>query len=116
MPAADLSFTNPSIRDYFNSKSDSPPVSELLYLHAHPLVQPNFLGEIESLINTTAEVMESKSMMGKPVERLTVLTTKLGRRLPVITKENAPEILDIIRDIYRLCCKLTGIRELRATS
>ena len=52
-------------------------------------------------------------MTGKPVDRLVTLTSKLGRRLPYITNENAPEILDILRDIYRLCCKLTGIRELR---
>lgn len=91
-------------------------MSELLYLHTHPLVQPNFLGQVESLINQAADVMEQKSMTGKPVERLTILTTKLGRKLPDVTKENAPEILDIVRDIYKLCCKLTGIRELRAGS
>lgn len=116
MPSIDLSFANPDIRGYFNSKTEVPPVSELLYLHTHPLVQPNFLGQIESLINTTAELMEQKAITGKPVERLVALTTKLGRRLPVVTNENAPEILDIIRDIYRLCCKLTGIRELRVLS
>lgn len=116
MPSVDLSFANPGISEYFNAKSDKAPVSELLYLHSHPLVQPNFLGQIESLVNTTADVMEQKSMTGKPVERLTILTAKLGRRLPAVTKENAPEILDIVRDIYRLCCKITGIRELRARS
>ena len=113
MTVVDLSFSNPSIRDYFNSKTDDAPVSELLYLHSHPLVQPNFLGQIESLINRTADLMEQKVMTGKPVERLTILTAKLGRKLPEVTKENAPEILDIIRDIYRLCCKITGLRELR---
>lgn len=112
----DLSFSNPAIRDYFNSKTEEPPVSELLYLHSHPLIQPNFLGEVEALINNTSEVMVQKSLMGKPVDRLIVLTTKLGRRLPYITNENAPEVLDILRDIYKLCCKITGIRELRVGS
>ena len=116
MPSVDLSFANPDIQDYFNAKSETPPVSELLYLHTHPLIQPNFLGQIEELINVTGDMMEQKAMTGKPIERLTILTTKLGRKLPGITKENAPEILDIIRDIYRLCCKLTGIRELRVAS
>jgi hypothetical protein len=113
MATADLSFSNPSISNYFNAKTESPPVAELLYLHTHPLVQPNFLGQIEELINITGDMMEQKAMTGKPVDRLTTLTSKLGRRLPVITNENAPEILDILRDIYRLCCKLTGVRELR---
>lgn len=116
MPSVDFSFANPSIGDYFDAKTDTSPVSELLYLHSHPLIQPNFLGEIEALINTTADLMEQKAMSGKPVERLATMTTKLGRRLPDVTKENAPEILEILRDIYRLCCKLTGIRGLRARS
>lgn len=113
MSIIDLSFSNPVIGEYFNAKREEPPVSELLYLHTHPLISPNFLGQIEGLINVTGEMMEQKAMTGKPVDRLVTLTSKLGRRLPYITNENAPEILDILRDIYRLCCKLTGIRELR---
>ena len=105
---SNLGITSPKIKAYFNGDDKYVPTSELLYIHTHPLVQPNFLADIEGFINLTAEHMVQKTMTGKPVERFTILATKLGRLLSKLDKDSAAEVLDVLRDIYRLCAKVTG--------
>ncbi len=106
-----LSLSHPNISDYFNSKPGAHvPVSELLYIHSHPLVSPNFLVEIEELINETSEFMQKRNMRGGPVVRLTKLAESLGKQLPLETEESAAEALKVLRQIYQLCLKITGKR------
>lgn len=108
MEIADLSLDNPRIRKYFSGDDSYVPTSELLYVHTHPLVQPNFLSDIERIVNTTALHMSERSMTGKPVERFTIMAAKLGRLLPDLTKDNAAQALGVLRDIHRLCLQVTG--------
>jgi hypothetical protein len=107
---ADLSFTNLQIKRYFEGSNEYVPVSELLYVHSHPLVRPNFLAQIESLINQTAQVMVEKKTTGAPVEKFTKLAQDLGRQLPNLTTKNAPQVLETLRQIYQLCRIITGKR------
>lgn len=109
METPDLSLESPKIRAYFTGSDKYVPVSELLYVHTHPLLKPNFLDDIERIINTTAQIMQEKAMTGKPVERFTIMAAKLGRLLPDLNRDNAAQALDVLRDIYRLCLQITGM-------
>lgn len=106
MALADFSFTNTQIKKYFEGSDAYIPVSELLYIHTHPLVKPNFLDEIEALINKTSAWMVSKNVRGTAVEKITSLAIKLGAELPNLTRENAPIVLTHLRDIYTICTAL----------
>lgn len=108
MSSIDFSLKNTLISDYFKGKTDSQPLAEFTYIHAHPLVQPNFVSEIETLIHLTAEFMVSKNMVGKPVNKLFTLAESLGKLLPMDTEDKASEALGVLREVYQFCNKLTG--------
>ena len=108
MSAIDFSLKNTIISDYFIGKTDDPPIAEFTYIHAHPLIQPNFVSEIELLINETAEYMVQKNMVGKPVNKLFTLAENLGKQLPMDHEDKASEALILLREIYQFCNKLTG--------
>lgn len=114
MEIADLSLDSPRIRQYFAGDDSYVPTSELLYVHTHPLVQPNFVADIERIVNTTAIYLMGRGMTGKPVERFTELAVRLGSLLPDLNKENAAEALGTLRDVYSLCLKITGTPAPRA--
>lgn len=107
---ADFSLTNPQIKRYFEGSDEYVPVSELLYVHTHPLIRPNFLADIESLINQTTHVMVEKKMEGAPAEKFVKLAQDLGKQLPELTRENGPKVLSTLRKIYKLCKAITGKR------
>jgi hypothetical protein len=107
---ADFSLNNYQIKNYFNGSNAYVPESELLYLHSHPLIQPNFMTEIEALINRTAQVLVARKTTGGPVDRLTRLAQDLGRELPDLTSANAAKVLATLRDVYQLCTALIGKR------
>lgn len=102
----DFSFNNPMIRDYFNGSEKYVPTSELLYVHSHPLIQPNFVAQVEYLINETAEKMSTKK--GSPVNKFIQLAQSLGKLLPILSDSNAAEALVILREIYQFCNKVIG--------
>lgn len=108
MEPSNLSIRSPQIRAYFEGKGVYIPTGELLYIHTHPLIKPNFLADLEMFVNQTSEYLVFSKMSGKPVERLAIMATKLGRMLPDLNKDNAEQALDVLRDVYRLCSKLTG--------
>jgi hypothetical protein len=103
MTLTDFSFSNTQIKKYFDGSDEYVPVAELLYVHTHPLVKPNFLDQIEALINKTSAWMKTKNMKGQAVTKLTDLSIKLGAELPGITRESAPIILSLLRSIYAVC-------------
>ena len=110
METVNLSLTAPRIAAYFKGDNSYLPTSELLYVHTHPLVEPNFLAEIESVVSITADDMARRNVTGKPVERFAEMAQRLGKLLPDLTQDNAAEALETLRDIYTLCKKITGIR------
>lgn len=112
MPTS-FSFSNDNIHNYFAGDDSYIPVGEFLHVHNHPLTPDNFVAQIESEINLTAEYMQARNMSGKPVERLTIMTAKLGRLLPINDRTSAAKALEVLRDIYRLCLQITGKPALR---
>jgi hypothetical protein len=102
----DFTFNNKLIQDYFNGDNSYVPVSELIYLHEHPLIKASFLIELEIMINKTITRIEEHNVQGILVERLIDATMKIGAELPVINQQNAPNILEQFRIVYNVCKKL----------
>jgi hypothetical protein len=99
----DFSFSNTLIKDYFEGGNSYVPSSELLYLHEHPLVTGTFLHEIEFLVLKTYELLKSKNIKGTPIDKFIGLTKTLGEQLPILTIDNSPTILEVLRKVYILC-------------
>lgn len=106
MSTNDFSFKNSLILKYFTDPNAKyVPSAELIYIHTHPLVTPNFLNEIQELINTTTLEFNNKRLTGIPVEKLTDSAIELGQALVKVDSTTAPNILRILRDIYVYCHK-----------
>jgi hypothetical protein len=103
MALADFSLENPQIKAYFEGSDKYIPSSELMYIHTHPLVKPNFLDQLEALILKTTVLIQSKNIRGSIIDKFVALATKFGAELPNINRENAPTILSHLREIYKLC-------------
>lgn len=102
----DLTFKNTLIKSYFEGDDSYVPSNELIYLHEHPLIQHSFLVEIEKLINQTAVYLTKRNMQGAVIERFIASTKALGAELPTINQQNAPKILNELRNVYKLCNSL----------
>jgi hypothetical protein len=103
MSLVDLSFNNTQIKAYFNGSDSYTPVSELMYIHSHPLVKPNFLDQLEAMILATSELIKAKNIRGSIIDRLTEHAMKFGAELPNINSDNAPKILGHLREVYKIC-------------
>jgi hypothetical protein len=99
-----VDFGNELIKNYFEGDDSYVPTSELMYLHTRPLVQPNFLAQLEEMVLETGKLLLVKhNIKGYPLPQLETLAIKIGQRLPTITQDNAPEILGAMREVYRIC-------------
>jgi hypothetical protein len=103
MPITIMSFKNPFIAAYFNHPAGknpdaAPPVSEFMYLHTHPLIQSNFLAEIEVMVNT----LDPKKLPRSVAERIANHTTAIAKLLPDVNEDTAKSVLQHLREVYRL--------------
>lgn len=104
----DLTFNNELIKKYFDGDDSYVPSSELMWLHEHPMVRPNFLTELEELILEAGEVIKKHNLVGYHTDQFTEIAIRIGQRLPIITDQTAPEILQAMREIYKLSNELIG--------
>ena len=103
----DFTFNNELIKNYFEGSDEYVPTGELMWLHTHPLVTPNFLTQIEELILKAGEIMQKHNMKGYPIPELEAIAIEIGQNLPDITIDNAPIILGAMRKAYKLSKDLT---------
>lgn len=103
MSLLDFSFNNTQIKAYFEGSDEYIPTSELMYIHSHPLVKPNFLDQLETIILKTSETIQKRNIKGVMIDRLTEHTKNFGAELPTISQKNAPKILFHLREIYKIC-------------
>lgn len=97
----DLSFKNQAIKNFFEERDDTYiPTAELMYIHTHPLVNPNFVLEIDLSLLSILEEMASGKVPEKAISRLTDLVIKLGKLMPEVTENNCEDILFTLREIY----------------
>lgn len=99
----DLTFENQLIKNYFEGDNSYVPSRELIWLHEHPQVRPNFLTELEELVLDVGKIMKKYNLAGHHIEKLMDIAIRIGQRLPIITDETAPEILHAMREAYKIC-------------
>lgn len=99
----DVSFSNPGILAYFEDQTQSvaAPVSELLFVHSHPLVSPNFVAQVEEMVNVSVESLLTSPAKMSVIHNLEPHIGGLGECLPFLTDENAEKALDHLRAIYQ---------------
>jgi hypothetical protein len=97
----DFTFSNASIKDYFE-RGANPPTSELLYLHAHPLIKPNFINQLEKMMSEVGGIMVDKGIRGKTLDDLYQMALRIGEILPVLDRTNAADVLLEMRKAYTL--------------
>ena len=98
---------NEGIRNYLNGIDSYVPTQELIYLHTHPLIQPNFLGEIDKELREVSLLILDGNIRGAPITELITLGESIGSSFAgSITIENAEVILQALRSLYQLCKKI----------
>lgn len=102
-----FTFTNPIIKEYFESETrNNPPVGELVYLHTHPLITPNFLTELETLACQAGALIHKYNLIdrAKEIEQIAI---KIGQHLPELTYENGPQVLECLKQVYKISKNIT---------
>lgn len=99
----DLSLENTQIKAFFEGSDSYLPVAELLYVNSHPLLRPNFVSDIERIINRAIVYTQEKNVKSKYVDKIVSLTKKLGILSIKVDKDSAEEILHCLRDVYVVC-------------
>lgn len=99
---------NEGIRKFLEGDNSYVPISELQYLHTHPLLRPNFITEIDDLAIEVGHKIVEKKLTGKPIERLEEIAIAIGTRMhnPLILDDDAKHILFSLRDLYNHCLDL----------
>jgi hypothetical protein len=102
-----FSLTNSDIKKYFEGDDSYAPIRELIYLHTHPLIRPNFLIEINNLAVEAGNKLIARNVpnTSSTIATLEKLCIKLGQNLPEST-EAAEIALPYLRELYILCNKI----------
>lgn len=111
----DYTFNNTMIKGYFEKEEDSNsefyyiPTYELIYLHTHPLIVPNFMTELSEMIIVAGKAIEKHKLSTYYTDKLTDAAIRIGKELPSINNSNAALILEAMRDAYKLCKDLSTL-------
>lgn len=106
----DFTFKNKLILSFFNYEEVPAPVREIIYLHEHPLVKPNFIVELIELVEKTNNHLISKKISGHPIDEFTSIAIRIGQQLPKLTEENAPLVLEEFRKLYKICNQILSLK------
>ena len=107
----DFSFNNQNIKRYFDGDDSYLPERELLYLHTHPLIQPNFLSQIENMVQKSGELLLSRNVKEGShwITELETLCIRIGKTMPDLSLSNPKETLTHLRELYILCNKILKV-------
>lgn len=95
------------IQKFFQGDDSCIPVSEFMYLHTRPLLRPNFLTEINDLVEKVGQKIIAIKLSGKPIESLESMAIKLGGLMDgEMTEDKAKATLLTLRDLHKLCTEL----------
>ena len=110
-----VGFDNPAIRNYFEGTGDYVPESETTYALDHPLVTPNFIGEIEVFLNLTLDIaMETQAGQ---VDGSSALSARLDLAIQNFSAAMAADggspktssVLPFLKELYAVCKEITGL-------
>lgn len=90
---------NEGIRSFFEGTSEAYiPISEMIYLHTHPLVTPNFITEVMKEVDSLSGYIPTETQFTE----LSNFAISIGTKLPVVDTSNAESILKDLRGVYLL--------------
>lgn len=111
MDIKQLSLSSDSIRPFFSGDNSRPPTRELVFLHTHPLLRPNFLTEIEDELLKAANALSNRSGQKSTEAQRQVLYSaiqEIANALPNLSQDNALEVLKAMRNVYTIAKSITG--------
>lgn len=92
------------IKKFFEGDDSAIPVSEFMYLHTRPLLRPNFLTEINELVEKVGQKIIAINLNGKPIDDMRDIAIKLGTQMDgEMDEEKAKAVLFALRQLYKLC-------------
>jgi hypothetical protein len=101
---------NEAIRNFLNGDDSYVPTSEILYLHSRPLLRPNFITQIQDLVDEVAVHVKNTGLKGQPITDLGICAIELGVELGKgLQEENLTKIAFTFRKIYKICKDLKPI-------
>lgn len=106
-----LSLKEGAIKDFFEGDNTYYPSSELMYIHTHPLVNPNFLRELWEEIEEVALLISLNNVTGNVLSDLTKDVRRLADLMgsTSIDDSNAKDILEVLREIHKTNVSVKGI-------
>lgn len=107
----DFSLSNIDISRFFSGDDSNPPVRELVYVHTHPFIQPNFVNQIGDMVNEYSTILTRAGVgpTSSAVVEVTDLCISLGQSINDLTIKDPTITLNVLRDIYKVCLKGKGI-------
>lgn len=100
--STNLTLSNDKILSFFEGRSDLAPVAEFMYVHSYRPM-PNFMNEIEALINKADLYLQRNPSKTATVSKLLNLSEQFGATLGEMDERRALDLLFILRQIYQLC-------------
>lgn len=98
---------NSDIRKFLEGDDSFLPASEILYLHSRPLLRPNFLTEVDDLLNFVFIKYGYSKIPDQYIKKLEEYGVRLGIALgKTLTEDVGKDIAFAIRDIYTMCKEL----------
>jgi hypothetical protein len=95
---------NEGIRKFLEGDDGYVPVSEYMYLHNKPLLRPNFITQIQDLVDKVGHKIMKHKLSGKPVDKLEDIAIALGQNMDgELTNEKAAAVVMELRNLYKHC-------------
>lgn len=91
---------NQAIAKFLEGDDSYIPISEFTYLHDRPLLRPNFITQIEDLVNKVGAKIQKAKLTGKPIEHLQSIAIQLGTQMDgPMTSTKADKVVRALRDL-----------------
>jgi hypothetical protein len=100
--------SSPQVKQFFDT-GENPPISELLYLNTHPLILPNFLTEVNDLLEKAGVRIVDQKISGRPIADLIIIGEELKEDIRNLTPETGVRVLTNYRKMYILCKQILEI-------
>lgn len=98
---------NEAIRKFLEGDDSYIPSSEYMYLHDRPLIRPNFITQIQDLVDVVGHKIMKHRLNGKPVDRLEDIAIALGQAMDgEMNSTKANTVVMELRNLYQHCNNL----------
>lgn len=109
----DYTFNNSLIKRYFDGEDSYVPLAELIHLHRHPLMTPNFMTQLSEMIATAGKAIEKNKLGSYYTDRLQEAAIGIGKQLSGaeggLSISDGAKMLEHMREVYKLCLDLSSM-------